>query len=145
MPKKDQEEQAIGKSRGGLTTKIHACVDALGHPIRLLLTPGQASEYGQAQALIDGFSAEYVVADKGYDANEFIETIEKSGATPVVPPRSHRKAKRNYDKELYKERNLVERFFMKIKNFRRIATRYERLERNYMAMLNIAALTLWLK
>ncbi len=79
------------------------------------------------------------------DNRQFLEAVEKSGATPVVPPRSHRKNKRNYYKVLYKERNLVERFFMKVKNFRRVATRYERLERNYMAMLNIAALTLWLK
>ena len=117
----------------------------MGHPVRLILTPGQASEYGQAEALIKGFDTKYVAADKGYDSNDFIEIIEKTGAMAVIPPRSHRKTPRPYDKHIYKERNLVERFFMKIKAFRRVATRYERLERNYNAMLHIAAMTLWLK
>ena len=85
--KKDREGQAIGRSRGGLTTKIHAAVDALGNPVRLLLTAGQASEYGQANALIEGFNVDHVVADKGYDSDDLVETIERSGATAVIPPR----------------------------------------------------------
>ena len=85
--KKDREGQAIRRSRGGLTTKIHAAVDALGNPVRLLLTAGQASEYGQANALIEGFNVDHVVADKGYDSDDFVETIERSGATAVIPPR----------------------------------------------------------
>ena len=85
--KKDREGQAIGRNRGGLTTKIHAAVDALGNPVRLLLTAGQASEYGQANALIEGFNVDHVVADKGYDSNDLVETIERSGATAVIPPR----------------------------------------------------------
>ena len=137
--------QAVGRSRGGLTTKIHAAVDSLGNPVRLLLTAGQASEYGQENALIDGYDAEFIVADKGYDSNDFVEAIEASGATAVIPPRSNRKAPREYDKDIYKARNLVERFFQKIKNFRRIATRYERLARNYMSMLQLAATVIWLR
>ncbi len=113
--------------------------------MRLLLTAGQDSEYGQANALIDGYDADYIVADKGYDSNDFVETIEASGATAVIPPRSNRKKLREYDKEIYKERNLVERFFQKIKNFRRIATRYERLARNYLSMLQLAATVVWLR
>ena len=101
----------MGKSRGGLSTKIHAAVDALGNPVRLLLTAGQASEYGQSKALIEGWVADYVLADKGYDSDEFIEAIEWSGAIAVIPPRCHRQAQREYERELYKERNLVERFF----------------------------------
>lgn len=128
-----------------MSTKIHAATDALGNPVRLLLTAGQASEYGQANALIEGLRADYILADRGYDSNEFIETIQKSGAKPVIPPRKNRKVPRAYDAHIYKERNLVERFFQKIKNFRRIATRYERLARNYLSMLNIAAITIWLK
>ncbi len=120
-------------------------MDALGNPVRLLLTAGQASEYGQANALIDGFKTDYVVADRGYDSDEFIETIGLSGATAVIPPRSHRKTPRQYDKHIYKERNLVERFFQKIKNFRRIATRYERLAQNYLSMLQLVATVIWLK
>ncbi len=144
-PKKsDQEAEAVGKSRGGLSTKIHAAVDALGNPVRLLLTAGQASEYGQANALIDGFDVAYVLADKGYDSDQFIGELEEAGATAVIPPRKNRKEQREYDEELYKERNLVERLFQKLKHFRRIATRYERLKRNYQAMLFLISSVIWL-
>ena len=128
-----------------MTTKIHAAVDASGNPVRLLLTAGQASEYGQANALIEGFKADHVVADKGYDSDAFVETIELSGAAAVIPPRRNRINMRPYDKDIYKARNLVERFFQKIKNFRRIATRYERLSRNYMTMLQLVATVIWLQ
>jgi transposase len=126
-----------------LTTKIHAAVDALGHPVRLILTAGQASEYGQANALIEGFLAKYVLADKGYDSESFIQTIIESGATPVIPPRRSRKEQRDYDRHIYKERNWVERLFQKLKQFRRIATRYERLGRNYLSMLYLGAAMVW--
>lgn len=118
-----------------MTTKIHAAVDALGNPVRLLLTAGQASEYGQANALIEGFDADHVIADRGYDSDEFVQLISAGGAKPVIPPRKHRNDQREYDRELYKERNLVERLFQKLKQYRRVATRYERLARNYLAML----------
>jgi transposase len=116
----------------------------LGNPVRLLLTAGQASEYGQANGLIEGFNADYVLADKGYDSDNFIEAIEASGAEAVIPPRKNRTEQRNYDQELYKERNLVERLFQKLKHFRRIATRYERLKRNYQAMLFLVSSMIWL-
>jgi len=127
-----------------LSTKIHAAVDALGNPVKLLLTAGQASEYGQASALIDGFDAAYILADKGYDSDKFIGELEKAGATAVIPPRKNRKEQREYDQALYKERNLVERLFQKLKHFRRIATRYERLKRNYQAMLFLVSSVIWL-
>lgn len=116
----------------------------MGNPVRLLLTAGQASEYGQANALIKGFKVEYVLADKGYDSDAFIQVINDSGATAVIPPRKNRLSPRKYDKVIYKDRNLVERLFQKLKNFRRIATRYERLKRNYQAMLDLAAIIIWL-
>lgn len=144
LPKKDQDEEAVGKSRGGLSTKIHAAVDALGNPVRLLLTAGQASEYGQANALIEGFEAEYVLADKGYDSDDFVQAIAATGAETVIPSRKNRNEPRTYDRELYKERNLVERLFQKLKHYRRIATRYERLARNYQAMLYLAASLIWM-
>jgi transposase len=134
----------MGKSRGGLSTKIHAAVDALGNPVRLLLTAGQTSEYTQVAALIEGFDADYVLADKGYDSDQFVSAIIARQATPVIPPRKNRKVQRNYDKDLYKERNMVERLFQKLKNFRRIATRYERLAITYQAMLNLVASIIWL-
>jgi len=134
----------MGKSRGGLSTKIHAAVDAQGNPVRLLLTAGQTSEYAQAEALIAGFEANYVLADKGYDSDAFVATITASQAIPVIPSKMNRKVPRDFDRMLYKERNRVERFFQKLKHFRRIATRYERLARNYQAMLSLASTVIWL-
>ncbi len=116
----------------------------MGNPLRLILTQGQASEYGQAEALIDSFQAGYVLADKGYDSNSFMAKIESLGAVPVVPPRGNRLVKRAYDKVLYRERNLVERLFQKLKAYRRIATRYERLATHYHSMLYLAAAVIWL-
>jgi transposase len=135
----------MGKSRGGLSTKIHAAVDALGNPVRLLLTAGQVSEHTQAEALIAGFSADFVLADKGYDSDAFVAAIKGNGATPVIPPRSNRITPRDYDKEIYKERNLVERLLQKLKEYRRVTTRYERLLVNYMTMLSLASVLIWLK
>lgn len=142
--KKDQQEEAMGKSRGGLSTKIHAVVDALGYPLRLVLTLGQVSECTQAEALIESFETGAVLADKGYDFDAFILTIIARQATPVIPSKKNRKEPRCHDAHLYKERNLVERLFQKLKNFRRIATRYERLAITYQAMLNLVACMIWL-
>ena len=95
--------------------------------------------------MIAGFQADFVLADKGYDSNEFIEAIQIGGAQAVVPPRKNRVEARDYDKTIYKERNVVERLFQKLKHYRRIATRYERLARNYMAMLSLVATVIWLE
>ena len=108
--------------------------------MRWLLTPGQESDISQAPALLEGFSPERVIADKGYDADSFIDKIRSLGAEPVIPPRSNRVEQREYDRHWYKNRNLVERFFNRIKQFRRIATRYEKLDRNFMAMIDIACI-----
>ena len=143
--KNAQAFEAEGRSRGGLSTKIHAAVDALGNPIRFILTQGQASEYEQANAMMAGFQADFVLADKGYDANELIETIQSTGAVAVIPPRKNRIESRVYDKIIYKERNFVERLFQKLKHYRRMATRYERLARNDRAMLSLVATVIWLE
>jgi len=134
----------MGKSRGGLSTKIHAAVDALGNPVRLLLTPGQASEYGQAERLVEGFTFEAVLADKGYDSDAFVEVIQRRGAEAIIPSKKNRLTPRSLDRHIYKARNLVERFFQKLKQFRRIATRYERLARNYQSMLSLVSAVIWL-
>jgi len=134
----------MGLSRGGLSTKIHAATDALGNPVRLLLTPGQDSEIKQAETLIEGFSPNCVMADKGYDAAAFIALIEACQATPVIPPKKNRTVPRQYDTYLYKERNLVERLFQKLKHYRRIASRFERLAITYQAMLSLVATMIWL-
>ena len=127
-----------------MSTKIHAAVDALGNPVRLLLTGGQISDYQKADDLIEGFHADYVIADKGYDSDAFVQAINSTGAEAVIPPRSNRKKMRSYDEELYKDRNLVERLFQKLKHYRRIATRYERLARNYFSMLALVSTVIWL-
>ena len=94
--------------------------------------------------MIAGFQADFVLADKGYDSDDCIENIQASGALAVISPRKNRIQSRIYDKTLYKERNFVERLFQKLKHYRRIATRYERLARNYMAMLSSVAAVIWL-
>lgn len=127
-----------------MTTKIHACVDALGNPIRLILTAGQVADVTQAAALIEGFQTEAVIADKGYDSDAFVETIKHAGAEAIVPPRSNRKNPRTVDWHRYKARNLVERFFNRLKQFRRLATRYEKLEKRFNALLHLACAYIWL-
>ena len=139
------EDEAIGRSRGGLSTKIHAVVDALGNPLRFILTPGQAHESKQAECLIAGFEFDKLLADKGYDSDHFRAVIAAAGAEAVVPPLGSRKAAIPYDKTLYKERNLVERFFNKIKHFRRIATRYEKTALSFAAMLSLVGAVIWLR
>ena len=142
--KKRRAKEAMGKSRGGLSTKIHVAVDALGNPVRFILTAGQCSEIKQANSLIVGFSADDVIADKGYDADAFIDLIHASDAIAVIPPRNNRLMEREYDEHLYRERNLVEFVFQKLKHYRRIATRYERSATTYLAMVSLVATILWL-
>jgi transposase len=142
-PKKEGP-QAIGRSRGGLTSKIHAVVDALGNPGRWLLTGGEVADITQAKSLLDGLQADAVRADKGYDADVLIDSIQASGAMAVIPPKRNRMVQRSYDRHLYKDRNLVERFFNRIQQFRRIATRYEKLARNYLSFLNLVCAYLWI-
>jgi transposase len=138
------EARAIGRSRGGLTTKIHAVVDALGNPLRFILTPGQINDITQAEALIADLAPDHVLADKGYDAKAFRSVIQNQGAVPVIPPRKT-SPQVACDYVLYCERNLVERFFQKIKHFRRIATRYEQTSGAFMAMLAIVSAFIWTK
>ena len=132
-------EQAIGRSRGGLTTKIHALVDALGNPVHLMLTPGQAHDLAGAESLIDSADPEALIGDKAYDADPLIDTLTKRGITPVIPPKASRKNQRACDFALYRERNLVERFFNKLKHFRAIATRYDKLARNFLAGVQLTS------
>ena len=136
--------QAIGRSRGGLTTKIHALIDALGNPVELMLTPGQAHDLACAEPLIDNAEPRALIADKAYDADPFVDTLDQRRITPVIPPKANRKAKRECDFALYCERNLVERFFNQLKHFRAVATRYDKLARNFLAGVQLAAVTILL-
>ena len=143
---KDQgAREALGRSKGGFTTKIHAVVDALGQALRFSLTPGQRHDITQASHLLDGFEKAYVIADKGYDSQSLIEQITKQSCTPVIPPRSNRKTPRDYDKDIYKERHLVECFFNKIKHFRRVFSRFDKKASSYLGFLSLASVILWLR
>jgi putative transposase len=128
-----------------LSTKIHAATDALGNPVRLLFGPGQRHDATRSHELIDGFEPDAVIADKGYDADRLREAIRDSGAEAVIPPRSNRKAPCDYDKALYRERSLAERFFNKLKQFRRVATRYDKLLPNYKGFVQLAAVAILLR
>lgn len=119
-------------------------MDALGNPLRWRLTGGEVADITQAYTLIEGLSPEAVIGDKGYDADALVARIQAMGAQAVIPPRSNRTEPRAYDRHLYKDRNLVERFFNRLKQFRRIATRYEKLARNFASMLNLVCAYLWL-
>ena len=133
----------MGRSRGGLSTKIHMVVDARGQPIRFILTGGQAGDAPQAIPLLTGIEATHVIADKGYDSDKILGFIRWQGAIAVIPPKSNRKILREYDRELYKQGNLIERAFNKLKHWRRIATRYDRRSLYFLATLHLASAVIW--
>ena len=119
-------------------------MDQQGLPVRLILTPGQASDKTTFPQLIEGLSlARDVVADRGFFARTIIELIEANGAAAHIPSQSNVRVRRVVDREIYRQRNLVERFFNKLKHFRRIATRFDKLARNYLAAVLMAATRLW--
>ena len=134
-----QSSQALGKSRGGFSTKIHVAVAGSGKPLKHTLTGGEKHDITQSDKLIAGLEGEYVIADKGYDSNEFVALIEASGMEAVIPPRSNRKSPRAYNEALYRERNIVERFINKLKNYRRIACRFDKLAQRYLGFLQFSA------
>src|SRR6516225_11018997 len=131
--------QGDGRSRGGPSTKIHALTDALGNPCALMLTPGQDHDLAGAEPLLENANPDAVIGDKAYDADVLIDKLRDRGATPVIPPKANRKEMRECDFARYCERNLIERFFNKIKHFRGIATRYDKLARNYLAAVQLVA------
>ena len=120
-------------------------MDALGNPLRFILTPGQASDYMQAEPLLTGFPAQHVIADRGYDSQKIVDAVEETGAQAVIPPRSHSKIPRACDFALYAERYRVEGFFNNLKHYRGIATRYCKRARNFAALIYLAAALIWMK
>jgi transposase len=136
----------MGRSRGGLTTKVHALVDGRSLPLQLTLTPGQAGDCPEAAQLLGRLRpGTIVLADKAYDADWLRRAIEAQGAAPNIPSMRHRRWKACFSRTLYRERNRVERFFNRIKHFRRVATRYEKHAANYLAMLKLAAIKIWMR
>ncbi len=139
-----QKNQALGKSKGGLSSKIHMKVDAFGMPLKFQLTGGEVHEASQAEALIDE-NCEYLIADRGYDSNKIRELCKEKGIKAVIPGRKCRKEVILYDEHIYKERNNVERFFCRIKQFRKIATRYDKTAIMYLGALTLVSIILWLQ
>lgn len=136
----------MGRSRGGLTTKIHAVVDAAGRPVRLMLTAGQVHDScGAGELLVNLALRAVVVGDKAYDADWIRAHIKAQGAIANIPNKCNRIHRHRFKKSLYRERNLIERFFNRIKHNRRVATRYEKLGANFLAMVKLASVRLWLR
>jgi len=143
--KDSQAQEALGRSKGGFSTKIHAMVDALGNPLKFLLTAGQRHDITQAKNLIDDIKNTTVIADTAYDANDFIETLHSKQCEPEIPSRRNRKEPRYCDKHLYAERHTIECFFGKVKHFRRVFSRFDKSARSYLAFLQFAGMLIWLR
>ena len=136
----------MGRSRGGLTSKIHVVVDTNGLPVRLALTAGEAHDNRLARKLLSRLkSGTMLLADRGYDADWIRTFAANRRAWANIPPRSNRNEPICFSPHLYRARNLVERFFNKIKQCRRVATRYDKLAANYLAFIQLASIRLWLR
>jgi transposase len=141
----DQCKQGLGRSKGGFTSKIHSKTDALGNPLKIAITPGQESDFTQANYLLGSTRNAYVLCDKGYDSDDFRNQVIKQNNIPVIPGRSNRKIAIEYDKHIYKERSLIENFFSKIKYYRRIFSRFDKSNESFKAFISFAGALLWLK
>jgi transposase len=142
--KRGEQKQAVGRSRGGRNTKIHALADAKGRLIAILLTGGEAHDCPVAERLVRRTKpAKRLLGDKAYDSAELREQLHEQGTKPVIPNRSTRKRPFRFSKRLYKLRWHIESAFNRLKDFRRIATRYDRLGRNYLASVCLVAALVW--
>ncbi len=146
LKKSLDEDQAIGRSVGGLTTKIHATCDALGNPTAFHLTPGQDHDLQGADALMNYLTqAEAALADKAYDADERVrKKLQEKDCIAVIPSKSNRNNPQDYDKDVYKARHLIENFFAKLKQYRAIATRYDKTAQNFLGAIYLASSVIWL-
>ena len=132
------DEQALGRSRGGLTTKIHALIDGLGRPLCFLLTPGQAADCRHALALLEGLVVERLIGDRAYDTNELRDWCTEHGTEAVIPSKRNRKMPIPHDRQAYKRRHLIENLFGRIKDFTRIVLRKCKTSRSYAAFVSLA-------
>jgi transposase len=142
---KKEGAQSLGRSRGGFSTKIHLATDALGNALRFILTGGERNDITQAQALVEGFRAEFVIADKGYDSEAFILQLKARNSEAVIPSRATNKVQREIDTHLYKERHLIENQIGKLKHFRRVFSRFDKLAKNYLSFIYFASSVVWLR
>ena len=143
--KEGNETQALGRSKGGFTTKIHALVDGLGNPIKFILTGGHRNDITQAAELLKEQHDTVVLADKGYDSQALIDTLEEQGCSTVIPSRKNAKNLREIDTERYKERFLIEAFFSKMKQFRRIFSRFDKTTSAFLGFLHFAGALIWMR
>lgn len=145
--KKGGPPNEIGHSRGGASTKIHAAVDAYGYPVYLMISEGQRNDINYAIPVLEKINIEgsLVMADRGYDSYNLIDYIYENGGEPIIPSKKGAKFERHCDWWQYKERHLVEKYFLKLKAFRRIATRYDKLACTYLGFLCIASILIWIK
>jgi transposase len=136
----------MGRSRGGLTSKIHALVDAEGRPFRIALTPGQAHDSTAAEELLTNLKpGPTLLADKAYDSNAVRDQAHAQEIWANIPPKSNRKGSFVFSAFLYRYRNLVERFFNKLKQFRAIATRYDKNPENFLAAIKLVSARIWIR
>lgn len=136
----------MGRSRGGLTTKIHAIVDANGLPIRLVLNEGQTYDGHSAHLILDSLTpGSVLLADRAYDANKLRAAIASKGAFANIPPMPQRVQRSAFSPFLYRYRNLIERFFNKLKHFRAVATRYDKRDGNFLTSVQLASIRIWLR
>jgi transposase len=140
-----QAEQALGRSRGGFSTKIHVTVDGLGNPLRLHLTAGQRHDIIKAHDLTVDLDFDYLIADRSYGAQDFRDELLAKGTEPVIPPRQNAKEPHEYDAWRYRERHLIECFIGKIKHYRRIFSRFDKLARRYLGFLQLTSTLIWLR
>jgi putative transposase len=139
------KDQALGRSQGGLSTKIHMLADTFGRPLRFRITPGQASDIASASDLLEGQCGKAILADKAYDSNDLRSQIAAMHAEAVIPSKRNRKVAIPHDAGIYKHRNQIERCFSRLKHFRRFATRYDRRTIHYTGFVHFAAAIIWLR
>ena len=138
-PAGGQHAQEMGRTKGGLNTKIHALVDNRGRPVSVALSSGEAADVRIAPSLLSGITGGFVVADKAYDTDSFRALLDQLGAIPCIPPKATRNVQLHYAKGTYRKRHRVENFFQKLKSYRRVATRYDKLAQTYFGFVLIAS------
>jgi len=134
-----KEDEALGRSRGGFSTKLHLACDARGQPVEVRLGPGQEHDSRQAELLVGQHQPTAVIADRAYDTDAFLNLLRERDTEAVIPPLKNRIIQRRYNRKKYKRRNLIERFVNRLKHYRRVATRYEKTARNFLAFTHLAS------
>jgi transposase len=137
--------QSLGRTQGGFSTKIHLATEALGNAVRFILTGGERHDITQAEPLIENLYADYVMADKGYDAQAFVLKLKKRDCEAIIASRSNHKVQRLIDEHLYQERHLIENQIGKLKHFRRVFSRFDKLAKKYLSFIHLASTVVWLR